>query len=262
MPGLLGTTSLLQAHTSIKLRSRVILKSPLVEEDFEAWIRYHKTEHRWVFNKLEVALRQNLHAGPAATAPAYSGPYLYRPIYNLYRICIGSKKFWYERDADFNKLINHDVVPPGHFWCEWLSGDHLSIDYNQDVNGFWHTRSVWLGKHSSSDNLTRFASWVRLEESAAPAWNELPFEPTFLYDRDVPVFNIEMIGNKIIEIHLRLGNDPFDDYPVGTEVIPVWNDEEIPDGEWKQNLHEDLELYSASGYLSDVRKGYLVKRPH
>lgn len=240
----------------------MILKKPLVEEDFEAWIRYHKTEHRWVFNKLEVALRQGLHAGPAATAPAYTGPYLYRPIYNLYGMGIGAKKFWYERDLDYNKIINNGIVPPGHFWCEWIQGNHLSIDYNQDIDGFWHVRSVWQGHHASDKNLTRFDHWARLEESKAPAWDKLPIDASFLYDRDVPTFNIEMIGNKIIEIHLRLGNDPFDEYPVGTTIIPVWNDEEAPEGEWKANLHEDLELYSASGYLSDVRRGYIVKRPH
>lgn len=237
-------------------------KKPIAEEDFESWYRYHKTEHRWVFNKLEVALRQDLHAGPAATAPAYSGWYIHRPIYNIYGMGIGAKKFWYDRDNDYDKMINHDIVPPGHFWCQWVSGNHLSIDYNQDTDGFWHTRSVWSGTHESENNLTRFSSWHRIENSLAPAWDRLPIEPNFLYDPGVPVFNIEMIGNTIIEIHLRLGNDPFDEYPVGTEILPIWSDQEVPEGEWKGNLHEDLELYGASGYLSDVRKGYIVRRPN
>ena len=237
------------------------LKSPRSEEDFDSWNIYKNTEHRWVFNKLEVALRQELHAGPAATAPDYNGVYIYRPIYNLYGMGIGAKKFEYDKGSMYDSLINNDVVPPGYFWCEWLHGEHLSIDYNQDVDGFWHTRSVWRGEHESKENLTRFSSWKRLENNDAPAWNRLPFEPEFLYDRDVPVFNIEMIGNKIIEIHLRLGNDPFDEYPVGTTIIPVWNDEEAPEGEWKGNLHKDLELYSASGHLSDTRRGYVVKGP-
>jgi hypothetical protein len=85
--------------------------------------------------------------------------------------------------------------------------------------------------------------------------------PSFLYDPEVTAFNIEMIGKHIIEIHLRLGNDPFDEYPVDSEIIPVWNDELAPEGEWKGNLHQDMELYSASGYLSDVRRGYVVRKP-
>ena len=237
------------------------LKKPLAEEDFESWNRYKNTDHRWAFNKLEVSLRQGLHAGPAATAPEKDGSYIFRPTYNIYGMGIGAKIFSYNKESDYNSLINHDVVPPGYFWCEVLEGDHLSIDYNQDINGFWHTRSVWRGVHDNKENLTRFASWTRLDNNSAPKWNDLPIDASFLYDPEVPVFNVEMIGDYIIEIHLRLGNDPFDEYPVGSEIIPVWNDEDAPQGEWKGNLHSDMEQYSASGYLSDVRRGYVVKRP-
>ena len=243
------------------LRTKSRLKEAIVEEDFQSWDRYKNTEHRWVFNKLEVALRQGLHAGPAAVPPERPGVYIHRPIYNLYGMGIGATRFVYDPKNDYEAFINHAVVPPGHFWCEWIHGEHLSIDYNQDTNGFWHTRSVWVGEHKTKDNLTRFSSWQRLHNAYPPKWNDLPLDATFLYDPDVPVFNVEMIDEHIIEIHLRLGNDPFDDYPVGTEIIPIWNDEEIPEGEWKGNLHSDMEQYSASGYLSDVRKGYIVRRP-
>ena len=236
------------------------MKEVLAEEDFQAWSLYKNTEHRWVFNKLEVALMQGLHTGPAATAPDRNGTYIYRPTYNLYGMGIGAKKFEYDKETMYDSLINNGIVPPGHFWCEWIDGDHLSIDYHQDELGFWHTRSVWRGEHKSKDNLTKFSSWKRLNNSDAPQWNQLPIEPSFIYDPMVPTFNVEMIGNKIIEIHLRLGNDPFDGYPVGTEVIPVWNDDEAPAGEWKGNLHADLQLYAASGYLSDVRRGYVIRR--
>jgi hypothetical protein len=78
-----------------------------------------------------------------------------------------------------------------------LEGDHLSIDYNQDINGFWHTRSVWRGVHDNKENLTRFASWTRLDNNSAPKWNDLPIDASFLYDPEVPVFNVEMIGDVI-----------------------------------------------------------------
>jgi hypothetical protein len=232
-----------------------------IEEDYQAWDVFGNTEHRWVFNKLEVALRQGLHAGPAASAPKFSGTYIHRPTYNIYGMGIGAKKFEYNKDIDHNSIINHDIVPPGHFWCEWVEGEHLSIDYEQDDLGFWHTRSAWLGQHDSKDNLTKFSSWLRLDAGYAPKWNELPIDLSFLYDPDVKKANLEMIGNKIIEIHLRWGNDPFDEYPVGTRLTPVWDDEEAPEGEWKGNLHEDLESYSANGFLSNVRRGYVVERP-
>lgn len=52
------------------------------EEDYETWEAFmHLEEFRWLFNKLEVALRQGLHAGPSGTAPRYAGTYISRPTY-------------------------------------------------------------------------------------------------------------------------------------------------------------------------------------
>jgi len=236
-------------------------RPPIVEEDFEAWEVFKNTDHRWVFNKLELALRQGLSAGPAATAPEKSGAYIQRPIYNLYGMGIGAKKFLYDKDSMREEMINHSLLPPGHFWCEWINGDHLSVDYSQDYKGNWHKRSVWLGVHNDESNLTRFESWKRVGLHYGPEWHSLPVDSTFLQDPRVYGFNIELIRNKIIEIHLRLGNDPLDDLPVGTEITPVWNDEKAPEGEWRGNLHKDLELYAANGQLKDVRRGYVIKRP-
>jgi len=242
-----------------------LTKSPLknfIEEDFHAWEAFGRSLYRWTFNKLEVATMQGLHCGPAATAPVYEGYYLYRPIYNLYGMGLGATKFYYDESQEMHdQMINNGIVPPGNFWCQWIEGDHLSIDYQQYSDGSWEARSVWKGMHHSEENLTRFKSWERIENHFAPRVTELPIQLDFLDDPYVAYFNIEMRGPYVIEIHLRLGNDPFDEYPDGTIIIPVWNDEVAPEGEWKGNLHEDMNQYSASGYLSDVRRGYVVKRP-
>jgi len=234
----------------------------LIDEDFQAWetFKCHE-EYRWLFNKMEVALRQGLEAGPAGTAPAFAGTYIYRPIINLYGMGIGATKFEYN-ESMYSIMINNGVVPPGSFWCEWLDGDHFSIDYEYK-DGSWHTRSVLAGEHESKDNLTKFSKWEKVATTFAPDvedLNLLYLNLPFLNDKRLVKFNVEMIGEKIIEIHLRWGNDPFDEYPVGTEIIPVWNDEEAPEGEWKGNLHTDMEEYSASGFLKDVRRGYIIRR--
>ena len=72
-----------------------------------------------------------------------------------------------------------------------------------------------------------------------------------------------MRGNYVIEAHLRLGGDPFEDLPIGTVVTPVWDDMEIPEGaEFRSNPDEEgTEDFSASGHLLNVRKGYLIQRP-
>lgn len=238
-------------------------KTPLsnfVEEDFQAWDLFFASPYRWTFNKMEIALRQDLHCGPAATAPMFEGEYIHRPIYNLYGMGINAKKFYYDKSM-YESMLNNDVVPPGSFWCQWVEGEHLSIDYQQYTDGTWEVRSAWRGLHKSENNLTRFESWERIDNSLAPTVEQIPIALNFLQDPYVAWFNVEMRGPYVIEIHLRLGNDPFDEYPVGTLIRPVWNDEIAPEGEWKGNLHKDMEQYSASGHLSDVRRGYVVERP-
>ncbi len=235
----------------------------MIEEDFQAWEAYKHISYRWAFNKMEVAMKQGLHAGPAGTAPEYSGTYVSRPIYNLYGMGIGAKKFEYDSKSMLSRMINNDIVPPGHFWCQWLPGEHLSIDYEKDGSRF-DVRSVWRGDHHSEENLVRFKEWTRLDNDYAETPHEMVErlrDFVFIYHGQIQKVNIEMRGNYIIDFHFRWGNDPFDDLPVGTTVVPVWNDEEAPEGEWRGNLHKDMEQYSASGWLEDVRRGYVIRAP-
>ena len=231
-----------------------------LEEDFQAWERYKDNEnYRWLFNKLEIALRQELHAGPAATAPEHNGIYLHRPIYNLYGMGIGATKFYYDKDTMYDKMLNNDIVPPGHFWCEWIEDEHLSIDYQQYSDGEWRVRSVMKGEHQGDDNLTKFKSWEKVNHQWAPSFQATGLFDIIGLDPYVPYCNIEMRGDYIVEVHLRLGNDPFDDLPVGTKIIPVWDNEKAPEGEWRGNLHEDMTQYGASGHLSNIRRGYIIQ---
>ena len=46
----------------------------MVDEDYHAWVEY--PEHRWVFNKLEMALRFGYDAGPACVPITKSGKYI------------------------------------------------------------------------------------------------------------------------------------------------------------------------------------------
>lgn len=241
------------------------------DEDFETWENFkHKENFRWLFNKLEVALRQNLHAGPAGTAPGRNGVYISRPVYSVYGMGIGAKKFLYNKEEDYEKFIDHAVVPPGHFWCEWLPEPHHTIDYQVlSDNRTWETVSIWRGEHYSDEDLTKFKKWTKLDPSEAPNVYLLPLRLPWFdtqahpWDRDlVPGFNVEMRGNKIIEIHLRHGNDTLDHLPVGVTVTPVWEDMEIPEGsEFESNLTEGMIDNGAHGNLSHIRRGFIVTRP-
>lgn len=232
----------------------------MIDEDFQAWEAFKlKNNYRWMFNKLEVALRQGLMAGPAATAPKFDGTYIHRPVYNLYGMGIGATKFEYDSSM-YSNMINHAIVPPGHFWCEWLEGTHYSIDYEK-ISTSWFTRSAWVGEHESKDNLTKFKEWTRIDTRLVPTIEEIDYHHIKLPSlHQIDKLNLEMIDGFVIEIHLRWGNDPFDDLQIGDTIIPVWNDDEAPEGEWRGNLHDDMEQYSASGHLTDVRRGYVIRR--
>jgi len=231
-------------------------------EDHQTWDTHKKGELRWIFNKLEVALRQNLHAGPAGTAPEKDGFYVFRPTYNPYGMGVGAEKFFYSKSM-YNQIIEYDFVPPGHFWCEWLDGPHLSIDYQKYDNGAWQTESVWEGKHESEDNLAKFSSWKKLDLDVAPSpylWgNLLPWLKT--RQDTINGFNIETRSGKIIEVHLRLGNDLFEQYPVGTTLIPIWENQEEPKENFLPNALEDMDIVYEKQYLKGKRKGFRLVLP-
>lgn len=232
-------------------------------EEYQAWKYFADTDYRWAFNKLEVALRGGLHAGPAAVAPDYPGLYVSRPIYNLYGMGVGAKQFSYATREE-EEFIHHKEVPPGFFWTEWLQGPQVSIDYRQYESGKWKVESVWEGSHYSDSNLTKFKCWTRLSTRKAPSVHELPIDLNWLEDTRVPYFNVEMREKKIIEIHFRPGDDRFNHLPVGTTVYPVWKGEELDVlGEWQPNFDPKWAEHEAHGQLSEVRDGFIIVRnPH
>jgi hypothetical protein len=239
------------------------MKKPLptaVWEDYQAWGLYGSTEHRWVFNKLEVALRGGLHAGPAAVPPSHSGLYISRPVYNLYGMGIGAEQFSYQTHQH-DEMVRHSIVPPGHFWCEWIVGEHISIDYQKYDDDTWEAVAVWSGNHYTDSNLTKFRSWTRLSNRAAPSVYDLPINLEWVFEPGVSFFNIEMRGEHIIEIHLRPGHTEFMDLPVGTSLFPVWDDGGVlPHGEWIPDNDPSMAEFKAYGHLKEIRDGFIIVR--
>ena len=165
-------------------------------------------------------------------------------------------------DNDF--IVNHGCIPPGYFWCEYFKGIHYSIDYRSTTSPAgslfrWEPFHAMMGKNTEKD-LTRFNSWTSIEPPKM-------LLPDFINKiMDVDHLNIECIDDKIIEIHLRTGNDILHDMPLGTKAIPIWSDEKNDKKElekegykFKSNLHPDSFNYGADGHLKYVREGYMVK---
>jgi hypothetical protein len=228
--------------------------------DEEAWELYKHTPYRWAFNKLEVALRQGLHSGPAASAPKADGAYISRPVYNLYGMGVDAKQFYYQRSME-RELVNYSIVPPGSFWCEWLDGEQLSVDYRRLSGSLnWEISSVWHGKHFSPDNLTKFERWTRVAVSDAPNIENLPLALDWIDDPSVCGFNIEFRSGFVTEVHLRLGNETFNDLPIGTSIIPVWDNEEVGETEFREDHDPEMEEFKAFGRIANIRKGFRIIR--
>lgn len=163
----------------------------------------------WISDKLILARRLGYICGPAGVAPPYAGRFIVRPCVNFRMMSAG---------AEFMQLSpeSHDQVPHGYFWCEVFEGRHLSFDF--------HHGSQVLAVEGFRDDplrLDRFSRWekrtdieFRLPDILQPIAEKYEW------------FNIEVIGDKIIEVHLRY-NDDFMNHS-GSTIIPVWRDTFYP----------------------------------
>ena len=111
--------------------------------------------------------------------------------------------------------------------------------------------SAGRGADRDEDQLFRFKKWTRSSEQVP-----LPYrlEDEFMFS-GVPIINIEMINDKVIEIHFRDTPDP--DYE---ELIPVWSDEQqVVDILSKMGYTFIEALDDSNGFLTTYRLGFMVK---
>lgn len=80
--------------------------------------------HRWIFNKLEFAIRLNIPAGPCGTR-APPGELCIRPLMNFKGM----------GDGGFFRVKHEGALTqnrPGYFWTPWQDGEHHYIYYVKD----------------------------------------------------------------------------------------------------------------------------------
>jgi hypothetical protein len=209
--------------------------------DSDAWIAY--PEHRWVFNKLALALRLNYCAGPAGVAIPHEGNYIVRPTYNLSGMGVGARRMYLDAED------NHSVRP-GEFWCEFFEGPHITVDYE------WHDgllMPVFAAQGECGGvELFRFTRWHRISSPQLPV-------PDWIKEfENVPRINIEFIDGHIIEIHLRPGID----FPDGaSEIVPIWADSTEEERQQMFELGYELQHNpdDADGHLPVERVGFFYK---
>lgn len=190
-------------------------------------------EDIWVYNKLQIARMQNISCGPAGVRVPADGQYIVRPMINLLGMSVGAEIKHLTRDS----LLD---VPPGYFWCEILEGTQVSVDYN---NG--NQVGVYQPERDIDSPLYKFSKWTRLNTGPEiPVW----LKPLVSkYSR----INVEFIGDKVIEVHLRNSPDPD-----VQEIIPVWESEPTTAREGYRFV-DDYE--DGDGFLKEARLGFLIK---
>ena len=208
--------------------SHVTTAANIPTEDGDAW-QWYPTQ-RWIYNKLAVALSQDLHAGPHGTPPP-SFPVFSKPIVNLKGMGVGSRVLTSQSDYDTH-------YAPGHFWMTLLEGRHVSSD-TAVVRGeprWWRHVTGKPAGEGTFDHWIIHAEPDDAIEKRCGAWIE----------KNLPgytgMLNLETIGATIIEAHLRFADQWPDLYG------PGWVDalvELYERGEWNFPDEDRAEGYSA-----------------
>ena len=197
-------------------------------DDTDSYALY--PEHRWVYNKLAIAESQHLLCAPHGIVPTIF-PVFSKPIYNLRGMGLETRVF----DNLDQYVAERD---PGHMWVEVLSGEHLSSDVAV-VKGqavWWRHVMGHPGPHQTFDYWTVLADRRPSVEAYCAEWivANLPSYSGMM--------NLETIGGKIIEGHLRFADQWPDLYGTG----------------WLEAM---IQLYVAGTWSypdTDRREGYSV----
>ncbi|NNM61522.1 MAG: hypothetical protein HKM03_05080 [Steroidobacteraceae bacterium] len=203
-------------------------------DDIDAYCWYPR--HRWIYNKLRIAESQGIECAPHGVEPSRY-PVFSKPIVNLKGMGVGSRAL---RDRDEYLQCEQ----PGFLWMSLLEGEHISSDLavvEGAVHWSRHTRGLaapggtfdyWIVEAGRRPELEdAFARWVG---ASLPDYTGM--------------LNIESIGGRIIEAHLRFADQWPDLYG------PGWIDALV-----------DLYARHRWEYADDVRReGYsvIVFGPH
>jgi hypothetical protein len=170
-------------------------------EDCDAWQWY--PAHRWVYDKLAVALSQGLEACPHGVEPPRF-PVFSKPIINLKGMGVGSRVL--QTAADYERHY-----APGHFWMPLLEGRHVSSDLAV-VDGeprWWRHATGKPAGEGTFDYWTVHAEPDADIEIRCGAWTQKNLAGY------TGMLNLETIGGTIIEAHLRFADQWPDLYGPG-----------------------------------------------
>lgn len=159
--------------------------------DLNAWTMY--PTYRWIYNKIMLCEYQKIQFAPMPIKPT-KYPVIIKPIINLYGMGLNIIKV--NNDDEF-----YDNWYNNNFWMEFLEGEHLSWDL-VILNGHINFNVCLMG-HPDDKNIGKFNYWESIDSKIPNIILELVSDHFKDY---TGCLNVETIGNKIIECHLRMGD--------------------------------------------------------
>lgn len=159
-------------------------------EDSDAW--EWNPQFRFAYDKLAVAQSQGLGAGPHGTrVPSF--PVFSKPISNLRGMGAGSRVITSQDEYDRH-------FTPGHFWMTLLQGRHVSSDVAviRGAAQWWRHATGKPAGEGTFDHWTVHAPGDPAIEGHCGEWIARHLTGF------TGMINLETIGGKIIEVHLRM----------------------------------------------------------
>ena len=170
-------------------------------EDCDAWV--WNPRENWIYDKLRVAESQGLACGPHGIVPMRF-PVFSKPIVNMKGMGVGS--------GALHSLADYEShYAPGHFWTEMLVGEHVSTDcviVKGEARWWRHTTGKPFGD-GMFDYWTVHAGTRPELEDYVGSWAAKHLH------RYTGILNVETIGGRIIDAHLRFADQWPDLYGKG-----------------------------------------------
>lgn len=184
--------------------------------DVDAWSRF--PEHRWVYYKPGLCDIQGIEWAPCPVVPS-SYPVVVRPMTNLCGMGAGMQIV--QTAAEYDDACCH-----GFFWTPVAIGKHTSHDFHME-DGRLVSETIFTGT-PMHEFPGAFLHWqldaYKREPVRTPAMKHLE-ERLRGYSG---ALNVECIGDRIIEVHLRSGDErlaaQFYESGAPLYLVPIWHD--------------------------------------
>lgn len=203
-------TRLSSAKKQIKQQFNINPDNYIEKNDLTAW--RNNSDLNFVYNKMFICELQKIDHAPMPIEPK-SYPVVVKPIINLYGMGLNSKIINNKEEFYNNWLSNN-------FWSEYLVGDHLSWDFVIRKGKLIYSIVFQGFKFDDKERFGTFSYWelINHEMKIPDSINNLIKKYFKNYTGNL---NIETIGNKIIEVHLRMGD--IDQLPIPILKLIILN---------------------------------------